>query len=963
VAALVNAPAAAHTWYRDANGNVVGRAPATSAELLDYCLASPAHCSISVNHVSEGWQRHLQADRLNPIASTYKLVPLLVYAELVADGRLLPTRRLSRDDWARFWIGADGEELQPVGTGPIVDTRGRAYSIRRAGGRRLDGTLRRSWVYLQRPPRLTMDELVEVMIRYSDNAGPDWILHQFGERSFRQVMDRRLMGYHDMPASINAMFLTYFLNPEQPGLPAPGDRVLDAYSGFQARGYRDEVARWLARLEDRDFVTRARACQPAVLPWERRMGECPGAVREPGEARMRRLFNGHSMQSNTRTQTRLMTDLLQRTLLDPTAGKLVEHSLEYRLDPGRFRDPKFRNRFRRHGAKSGSFRTNDGLTVLTWTGYFESQPRADGSTARGAVSIHLRDLPGGERPRQAGAPANPDIGLELPLRFAEDVILNRNGLATAVASRLPDEAPRPELIARVERLEAHGDQSGSSRMLAMEVRVQNIGAAPTVTATRVALYLRRAAEGAFDPGAEPASQMFPVPPLDPGESMGVLFHGSVPPERDYAVVMLDPDDLVPESTETGNNTSDNNVQWERLHFATVNFRSIGTRRGALDAGDGVARRATSTAGAVTVRFEGPGQLPATVGRGDELVLAPGEANQLVGHIASRDGATRVRLQRPVDVSLSGVPFIIRRSFASIQAWEDARQGNLVAAGRIEVGILYGDGPFRCGPAAESGCLFDGERVEAMAVVDGSVTNAGHYMALEAAEGERHRGTAGTGVVLDGESTTRLGIRVRDHHTRIRGLELRGFGNQEGAAAIAVERARHVLLENLLIHDLDTTGASVAGVRAGILGDFTLRNTVIHGGATGVRIDRPNATGSVENCTVFGMSGWGIREGSGLLNVRNTVSMGNGEGDFQVRRGTQDHNLSSDETAAGPGALTGRPPEGQFRSLDAGSPDLRLRPTADAAGAGTVLYPAFDTDMEGEQRPSGPNAGWSMGADQ
>lgn len=335
----------------------------------------------------------------------------------------------------------------------------------------------------------------------------------------------------------------------------------------------------------------------------------------------------------------------------------------------------------------------------------------------------------------------------------------------------------------------------------------------------------------------------------------------------------------------------------------------------------------------------------------------------MGHIATRDGATRVRLQHPVDVSLAGVAFVIRRAFSSIQTWEDARQGDLVAGKRIEVGVLYGDGPFRCRPAADSGCHFEGERAEAMAVIDGSVTNAGHYMALKVAEGEGHRGTAGSTVVLDGEGFVKHGIRVRDHHTRITGLELRGFGGHEGAGAIAVERARHVLLENLLIHDLDGTRPSVVGVRAGVLGDFTLRNTIIHGGGTGVRMDHPTATGAVENCTVYGTTSWGIDEGSGLVNLRNTISMGNGEGDIQARRGVRDHNLSSDGTATGPGSLAGRPAERQFRSLNATSLDLRLRSGADAAGAGAVLYPAFDRDVEGDARPNGSNAAWSVGADQ
>ena len=181
--------------------------------------------------------------------------------------------------------------------------------------------------------------------------------------------------------------------------------------------------------------------------------------------------------------------------------------------------------------------------------------------------------------------------------------------------------------------------------------------------------------------------------------------------------------------------------------------------------------------------------------------------------------------------------------------------------------------------------------------------------------------------------------------------------------MSIEWARNVLLDGLLIHDFDGPGGTAAGILGGQLGDFLLRNSIIYDGGTGVHMDRPTASGLVQNCTVFGMSGTGISEGDALLNVRNTISMGNGEADFQIQRGSQDHNLSSDGSAAGRGSITDQAPARQFRSLTAEARDLRLRPGADAAGTGVVLYPAFRSDIDGEDRPVGQSASWSMGADQ
>lgn len=960
---LSTQPAGAHTWNLKADGSVIGDPPKTPAQLLDFCVTNPGRCSISVQHVSGQWERHLQADRLNPVASTYKLLTLLGYAQRVADGRTRPTQRLSRDQWARFWIGADGEELRSTRTGPIVDANGGTYRIRRVDGRPSSGALRRSWVHLDRPPRVTVDDLAQVMIRYSDNAAADWFLHAFGEPFFESFIDRQLSGYHDTPPSINAMFLSYFLNPDVPGRPAIGERMLSAYSGYPARGFRDEMARWFSRLEDPGFVARARSCQPAVLPWDQRIGACPPQVGEPGEEQLRRLFNRYSVQSTTRSQAHFMTRMLERSLLDAAAHDVAERSLEFRLDPRRFRDPRFRNAFRRYGAKSGSYRTNRGLSVLAWSAYFESQPAADGSTSKGAVSIQLRDLPGRQRDAQGGY-STADIPFELPLRFAEDVILNRGGLATALMRRLPAQTARPELVARVRRLEPRANAVDTERTLIMELRVRNIGAAATGTTTEVALFLRRAAGGPAEADAEPADQSRPVPQLAPGESVDLLFDVPVPAGRDFVSLVVDPQNRVVESTEVGDGGAGDNVQWERLRFPTVNVRSIGTRRGLLDAGDGRERRASGSAGSFTIRFDGAGRLAEVVGRGDKLVLAPGTVDEVIGHVASHDGKNRLTLQQPLGRSLVDVPFTIQRAFHNIQSWEDARQGDLVADERIEVGVLYGDGPLRCRPRAESGCRFDGDRAVAMATIDGSVTNAAHYLSLEVADGQRHHGAIGTGVVLDGEGAVDYGLRILDPHTRIAGLTLKSFGGRGRAVAISVERARHVLLENLLIHNFDGAEKPVAGVLGGPFGDFTLRNSVIHdGGGTGVAIDRPTASGRVENCTVVAMSAAGIREGDGLLDVRNTISMGNGGIDFRVQRGRQDHNLSSDGSAAGPGSITDRPAERQFLSLSAETRDLHLRPGADAAGAGSVLYPAFGTDIDGEPRPIGPSASWNIGADQ
>ena len=74
---------------------------ADSRKVLDFCLAHPDNCSISVNHLSDKWEAHYHGNRLNVLASTLKIVPLIAYGEAVSQRKLDPNTKVNRDDWAR----------------------------------------------------------------------------------------------------------------------------------------------------------------------------------------------------------------------------------------------------------------------------------------------------------------------------------------------------------------------------------------------------------------------------------------------------------------------------------------------------------------------------------------------------------------------------------------------------------------------------------------------------------------------------------------------------------------------------------------------------------------------------------------------------------------------------------------------------------------------------------------------
>ena len=119
------------------------------------------------------------------------------------------------------------------------------------------------------------------------------------------------------------------------------------------------------------------------------------------------------------------------------------------------------------------------------------------------------------------------------------------------------------------------------------------------------------------------------------------------------------------------------------------------------------------------------------GVGDRLIIG-----SETFYILSRDDATHVTVQTAATSTHTNEAYTITRAYNDIQSWETGQQGDLVAGNRIEVGVAYKDGVFT--PTATI-------------TIDGSTTDAVHYMSLTVAPGQRHNGTAGTGVIVDGGS--------------------------------------------------------------------------------------------------------------------------------------------------------------------------------------------------------------------
>ena len=229
----------------------------------------------------------------------------------------------------------------------------------------------------------------------------------------------------------------------------------------------------------------------------------------------------------------------------------------------------------------------------------------------------------------------------------------------------------------------------------------------------------------------------------------------------------------------------------------VNYRSIGTNTGTVYS----TGNATVATGSTTVTFGSGASLPANVGQGDKLTTA-GDTY----YILSKDSATQVTVHSPSASPHTTTAYTITRVYNTLQAWEDDRQGDLVADNRREIGVAYNDGPF-----------------STVLSIAGSTTDANHYMTLTVAESQRHDGTAGTGVVLDmGGASANIPIQIWDAYTKFEWFEVtdskqgrrHGQDGGDGLRAVELNRARRDQMGHHGLEFRHDDRAQLRGVRRG-----------------------------------------------------------------------------------------------------------------------------------------------------
>lgn len=361
-----------------------------------------------------------------------------------------------------------------------------------------------------------------------------------------------------------------------------------------------------------------------------------------------------------------------------------------------------------------------------------------------------------------------------------------------------------------------------------------------------------------------------------------------------------------------------------------------------------------------------------------------------------------------------------RDFTTLQAWEDARGGNLVgrnvfkttgqsaafSAGETITGGTSGatgvyiperatpsaseaymsldnvTGTFQAGETLiggtsgstvmlqtiltvsgtiEKGEIYNDATYSAGVTIAGSTVDANHYMLLIAESRSRSGQVAGRGAQIVGVAGTV--ITASDAYTVIDGIEITGWtGNNNHA----INASPSGTIRNNLIHDYTGTGGD--GIHYEGIGNApTFYNNIIYNitNSNAIKAQGSGVQVNAYNNTFYG-SATGLRTENGNQNdsIKNNIAMNVTTG-FSGSFGDStfaNYNMSSDATAPGANAVNNEAVANmKFASTDANLLDLHIQYGSVAQNAGANLNAIFKIDADQQTRASSGN--WSIGADE
>ncbi|MHA6619605.1 serine hydrolase [Pseudonocardia sp. DLS-67] len=181
---------------------------------VGYLAAHPADVALVVDD-GRGTRVEHRPHEVQPMASASKALNMVAYARAVATGAVSPDEPVRVGDWERWAVVGGGEDAHTR----ALDNLGIAR----------DGTHARD------PDRtVTLDQLANQMIIWSDNAAPDYLRDRLGDQALVDAAES--VGWDDPELPSTTGLIASFFAPEL--LPASTDRAARRTAEWQiARRY------------------------------------------------------------------------------------------------------------------------------------------------------------------------------------------------------------------------------------------------------------------------------------------------------------------------------------------------------------------------------------------------------------------------------------------------------------------------------------------------------------------------------------------------------------------------------------------------------------------------------------------------------------------------------------------------------------------------------------------------------
>ncbi len=290
-------------------------------DLLTYIEGNPekvAFYAIRLNDEDEVLQ--WRADQMQPVASVYKVIILAEVARLIEAGELDPDQMVPVEEVeAHYLPGTDGDAHQ------------QAFAYFEDEG-------------LIRQDHLALREVIQAMIRWSDNAATDYLIHKTGRDNLEELIDQLDHEGLELPFPINGAYLLWENNEHQD---EPEER-LETYLEWERDQFMDEAYAMSARMkEDEEF----RNAEQERLD---------GGRLNLSLTMQRSMATELSPKGSARAYAEIMRDIFLGTFISEEISGIMQEFLEWPMTHERIQED-----FMRFGTKGGSL---PGVLTSTYYG-------------------------------------------------------------------------------------------------------------------------------------------------------------------------------------------------------------------------------------------------------------------------------------------------------------------------------------------------------------------------------------------------------------------------------------------------------------------------------------------------------------------------------------------------------------------------------------------------------------------